>query len=180
MIFNTIKDFEVFYNDYLDKQNPTRLIVKPAPTKFKLEKRKTVKEAVKEIRYSENGIPEEITLSPKETKVVPNTNAFTDFIIAYLKSVLNCKSARRISSEGRWRANKNHPKGGTWIPGQNKGLEDIQSIVNGKLVAIEVKYTKTDRLRDSQIARRNEVIADGGTYIVATDFIQIQQELSKL
>ena len=180
MIFKTIKEFEVFYNEYLDKQNPTRLIVKPAPTKFKLEKRKTIKEAEKKIVYSDNGIPEEITISPKQTKVVPNTNAFTDFIIAYMKSVMGISSARRISSEGRWRANKNHPKGGTWLPGQNKGLEDIQGIYKGRLLAIEVKFTKTDRIRESQIKRRDEVLADGGVYIVARDFLQIQEDLMSL
>jgi len=178
--FPDVATFEQFYNDYLDRTNPTRLRVKPKPTKFKLTKRKVVKKRIEEVRTDENGIPHVHVISPVVTKEVPDTNQFTKLIIAYFESVLGCKSVRRISSEGRFRPNKAHPNGGTWLPGVNNGIEDVQAIVNGRLVAVEVKFTKTDRMRPEQIKRMNEVEADGGVYIVAREFGEFQNLIKSI
>ena len=84
-----------------------------------------------------------------------------------------CNSARRISSEGRYR------KGIGYIAGLNKGMEDIQCILNGRLFAIEVK-SETDRMSDQQKKRKAALESDGGHYIIATSFEQVQTELLNL
>jgi hypothetical protein len=177
LFFETVPDFEQFYNEYLDRTNPTRLRIKPAPTKFKLTKLKEVKPREEVVEADQNGLPRVRVVAEKVTKEVPDTNGFTKLIIAYIQSVYRCESVRRISSEGRWRPNKNSPKGGTWLPGQNNGIEDIQAVINGRLVAIEVKFTKSDKMRPEQIKRMNQIIADGGVYLQARNFGQIQIEL---
>jgi hypothetical protein len=118
-------------------------------------------------------LPVNNILQHKETKDAFNTNKFTDLIIAYLKSVHNCNSARRISSEGRYR------KGIGYIAGLNKGMEDIQCILKGRLFAIEVK-SKSDRIGPDQLKRKAALESDGGHYIVATSFEQVQTELLNL
>ena len=175
--FATVSDFEQFYNEYLDRTNPTRLRIKPAPTKFKLTKLKEVKPRDEVVEMDQNGLPRIRVVADKVTKEVPDTNGFTKLIIAYIQSVYRCESVRRISSEGRWRPDKNSPKGGTWLPGQNNGIEDIQAVINGRLVAIEVKFTKTDKMRPEQIKRKNQIISDGGVYLLARNFEQIQKDL---
>ena len=175
--FNDVKDFEEFYNNYLDATVPNRKRIKPGKKTFNLTKRKTVKKRIERTEVDANGVPRIIVDQHKETKPVPDTNGFTKLVIAYLESAWGCNSARRISSEGRFRPDKNNPKGGTWLPGQNNGIEDVQAILRGKLVAIEVKYTKTDKMRPEQLKRREEVISDGGVYIVARNFEQLQKDL---
>jgi hypothetical protein len=118
-------------------------------------------------------LPVNNVIQPKETKDAFNTNKFTDLIIAYLKAVHSCNSARRISSEGRYR------KGIGYIAGLNKGMEDIQCILKGRLFAIEVK-SPTDRVSEAQLKRKAAIEADGGNYIVATSFEQMQSEILNL
>jgi hypothetical protein len=118
-------------------------------------------------------LPVNNVIQPKETKDAFNTNKFTDLIIAYLKSVHKCNSARRISSEGRYR------KGIGYIAGLNKGMEDIQCILRGRLFAIEVK-SPTDKMGEAQLKRKAAIEADGGNYIVATSFEQLQTEILNL
>jgi hypothetical protein len=55
-------------------------------------------------------------------------------------------------------------------------MEDIQCLLKGKLFAIEVK-SPTDRMSDEQKKRKAAVESDGGYYIVATSFEQLQEDL---
>jgi hypothetical protein len=58
-------------------------------------------------------------------------------------------------------------------------MEDIQCILKGKLFAIEVK-SQTDRMGEAQLKRKAAIEADGGNYIVATSFEQLQSEILNL
>jgi hypothetical protein len=58
-------------------------------------------------------------------------------------------------------------------------MEDIQCILRGKLFAIEVK-SPTDKMGEAQLKRKAAIEADGGNYIVATSFEQMQTELLNL
>jgi len=141
--------------------------------RFNLTKKKVVKKRKTELTTNHLDLPINNVLQHKETKDAFNTNKFTDLIIAYLKSVHNCNSARRISSEGRYR------KGIGYIAGLNKGMEDIQCILKGRMFAIEVK-SPTDRISEAQLKRKAAVESDGGHYIIATSFEQVQTELINL
>jgi hypothetical protein len=55
-------------------------------------------------------------------------------------------------------------------------MEDIQCILRGKLFAIEVK-SPTDKMGEAQLKRKAAIEADGGNYIVATSFEQLQTDL---
>jgi hypothetical protein len=138
--------------------------------RFNLNKKKVVKKRKAEVVPGKFEIPTLLTTQHKEIKDAFNTNKFTDLIIAYLKSVHSCNSARRISSEGRYR------KGIGYIAGLNKGMEDIQCILKGKLFAIEVK-SESDRMGEAQLKRKAAIEADGGNYIIATSFEQLQTDL---
>jgi hypothetical protein len=58
-------------------------------------------------------------------------------------------------------------------------MEDIQCILKGKLFAIEVK-SPTDKISEAQLKRKAAIESDGGNYIVATSFEQLQTELLNL
>jgi hypothetical protein len=58
-------------------------------------------------------------------------------------------------------------------------MEDIQCILRGKLFAIEVK-SPTDRMGEAQLKRKAAIESDGGNYIVATSFEQLQSEILNL
>jgi hypothetical protein len=55
-------------------------------------------------------------------------------------------------------------------------MEDIQCILRGRLFAIEVK-SPTDKMGEAQLKRKAAIESDGGNYIVATSFEQLQTEL---
>jgi hypothetical protein len=55
-------------------------------------------------------------------------------------------------------------------------MEDIQAIINGRLIAIEVK-SPTDRISPDQLKRKAALEADGGVYIIAESFEQLQHDL---
>ncbi len=171
MTIYTIPEFELFYHNTYKRSNMAEAFWNTLPIeRFNLNKKKVVKKRKAELTTNHLDLPVNNIVQHKETKDAFNTNKFTDLIIAYLKSVHNCNSARRISSEGRYR------KGIGYIAGLNKGMEDIQCILKGKLFAIEVK-SENDRQSDVQKKRMNEIRADNGVYIIATSFEQFQSEL---
>jgi hypothetical protein len=141
--------------------------------RFNLNKKKVVKKRKTELTTNHLDLPVNNILQHKETKDAFNTNKFTDLIIAYLKSVHNCNSARRISSEGRYRP------GVGFLKGTHTGMEDIQALIKGKLFALEVK-SPSDRMSDEQKKRKAAVESDGGHYIIATSFEQVQSEILNL
>ena len=58
-------------------------------------------------------------------------------------------------------------------------MEDIQALIKGKLFALEVK-SPSDRMSDEQKKRKAAVESDGGHYIIATSFEQVQTDLLNL
>ena len=167
----TIPEFEFYYHNTYKRNKMAEAFWNTLTTeRFNLNKKKVVKKRKTELTTNHLDLPINNVIQHKETKDAFNTNKFTDLIIAYLKSVHSCNSARRISSEGRYR------KGIGYIAGLNKGMEDIQCILKGRLFAIEVK-SPTDRIGEAQLKRKAAIEADGGYYIVATSFEQLQTEL---
>ena len=167
----SIAEFEHYYHNTYKRNKMAEAFWNTLTTeRFNLNKKKVVKKRKTELTTNHLDLPINNVIQHKETKDAFNTNKFTDLIIAYLKSVHNCNSARRISSEGRYR------KGIGYIAGLNKGMEDIQCILKGRLFAIEVK-SPTDRIGEAQLKRKAAIEADGGYYIVATSFEQVQTEL---
>ena len=169
----SIPEFENYYHEWKRTQMQPRFHDTLPIERFNLNKKKVVKKRKAELTTNHLDLPVNNILQPKETKDAFNTNKFTDLIIAYLKSVHNWNSARRISSEGRYR------KGIGYIAGLNKGMEDIQCILKGRLFAIEVK-SPSDRIGPDQIKRKAALESDGGNYIVATSFEQVQTDLLNL
>ena len=167
----TIPEFEHYYHNTYKRNKMAEAFWNTLTTeRFNLNKKKVVKKRKTELTTNHLDLPINNVIQHKETKDAFNTNKFTDLIIAYLKSVHNCNSARRISSEGRYR------KGIGYIAGLNKGMEDIQCILKGRLFAIEVK-SPTDRIGEAQLKRKAAIEDDGGYYIIATSFEQLQTEL---
>ena len=169
----SIPEFETFYHQWKRTQMQPRFHDTLPIERFNLNKKKVVKKRKTELTTNHLDLPVNNILQHKETKDAFNTNKFTDLIIAYLKSVHNCNSARRISSEGRYR------KGIGYIAGLNKGMEDIQCILKGRLFAIEVK-SPSDRIGEAQLKRKAALESDGGVYILATSFEQVQTDLINL
>ena len=166
----SIPEFETFYHQWKRTQMQPRFWNTLPIERFNLTKKKVVKKRKAELTTNHLDLPVNNILQHKETKDAFNTNKFTDLIIAYLKSVHNCNSARRISSEGRYR------KGIGYIAGLNKGMEDIQCILKGRLFAIEVK-SPSDRIGPDQLKRKAALESDGGVYILATSFEQVQEAI---
>jgi hypothetical protein len=170
----SIPEFELYYHNQYKRSNMNQAFWNTLPIeRFNLNKKKVVKKRKAELTTNHLDLPVNNVIQPKETKDAFNTNKFTDLIIAYLKAVHSCNSARRISSEGRYR------KGIGYIAGLNKGMEDIQCILKGRLFAIEVK-SPTDKISPEQLKRKAAIEADGGNYIVATSFEQLQSEILNL
>jgi hypothetical protein len=143
--------------------------------KYSLTKRKATQKRITELQTDERGVPFEVTKQPLVTKSVTDTNGITKLIVDYLRYVYGSKSIRRISSEGKYRV------GIGYIRSENKGLSDIEGMVNGKFLSLELKIGK-DKQRDSQKARQIEVENDGGIYYLCKwiDFETFQTEIQNL
>jgi hypothetical protein len=158
--------------DCLNSTMPPHTITKK---KYSLTKRKAIQKRITEIQTDERGVPYEVTKQPLVTKSVTDTNAITKLIVDYLRYVYGSKSIRRISSEGKWR------QGIGYIRSENKGLSDIEGIVNGKFLSLELKVGK-DQIRESQLKRKREIENDGGIYYLCKwiDFETFQIEMQNL
>lgn len=166
----SIPEFEQYYHEWKRTQMQPRFHDTLPIERFKLIKKKVIKQAQKEYGLGKFELPFTFIAQHKETRDAIDTNRFTDLVIAYLKSVHNCSTARRISSEGRYR------EGIGWLKGLNKGMEDIQCVLKGRLFAIEVKMGN-DKPSDVQLKRKAAVESDGGVYIFASGFEQVQEEI---
>jgi len=167
----TIPEFELYYHNEYKRLTMAEAFWQTLPIeRFKLTKKKVTKQRKTETVPGKFEIPTLLTVDPKVTKDAFDTNRFNDLVVAYFRSVHNSQSFRRISSEGRYR-----PSLGRFIRGLNNGVEDLQGMVNGRLIAVETKSPK-DRMGDDQIKRMNVVRADGGIYIIGQDFEQIQRD----
>lgn len=174
-IYN-LKQF-IDYCHMIDCLNTIMPASKVTFKKYDLDKKRIVKKRLVEVRQTENGIPYEFVIQKKETKKIPNanTNEITKLIVDYLRYVYGSKSIRRISSEGKWR------QGIGYIRSENKGLSDIEGIVNGKFLSLELKIGK-DTIRESQLKRKREIENDGGIYYLCKwiDFETFQTEIQNL
>lgn len=143
--------------------------------KYSVTKRKEKNKAITRTEYDKNLVPYEVIMQPSVTTSVHDTNAITKLILDYLRYVYGSSSVRRISSEGKYR----HGVG--FIPSSNKGLSDIEGVIYGKFLSLEIKVGK-DKQRDSQIKRQKEIEADGGIYYLCkwVDFEQFQKEIQQL
>lgn len=166
----TIPEFEQIYHQSKRTETNQRAWETLPIERFNLTKKKIIKKRKTEIIQGKFEIPKVNTIEPLVTKDAFDTNRFTDLIIAYLKTVHNCNTARRISSEGRYR------EGVGWLKGLNKGMEDIQAVIKGRLFAIEVKVGN-DKPSEVQLKRKAAVEADGGVYLFASTFEQVQIDI---
>ena len=170
----TIKQFIDFVHseDCKNTTAPPHTVVKK---KYSVTKRKAIQKRITQVEVDERGVPYQTTTQPLVTKKVHDTNAITRLILDYLRYVYGSTSVRRISSEGKYRP------GVGFIPSSNKGLSDIEGIVKGKFLSLEVKVGK-DSIRPSQLKRKAEIEKDGGIYYLCKwqDFEQFQREIQQL
>jgi hypothetical protein len=170
----TLKQFIDYVHtiDCLNSTAPPHTITKK---KYSLTKRKDIQKRITELQTDERGVPFEVVKQPLVTKSVIDTNGITKLIVDYLRYVYGSKSIRRISSEGKYRV------GIGYIRSENKGLSDVEGIVNGKFLSLELKIGK-DKQRDSQKERQIEVENDGGIYYLCKweSFEQFQTEIQNL
>lgn len=90
-------------------------------------------------------------------------NGLTRCIIDFIK--LTGGQAYRVNSQGQY-----DPKLKKWrYSGMRRGLPDIQAVINGRFVGIEVKI-KTDRQSEHQKKIQAEIEASGGIYFIAWSF----------
>ena len=101
-------------------------------------------------------------------------NSLTKLIMTWLK--LNDHFAARINSGavfdrrlGVYRANS----------GATAGMADINAVVKGRSISIEVKIGK-DKIRDSQLKVKSEIEAAGGIYIIVRSFDDFRQQFEML
>jgi hypothetical protein len=170
----TLKQFIDYVHlvDCLNSTAPPHTITKK---KYSLTKRKAIQKRITELQTDERGVPFEVVKQPLVTKSVTDTNGITKLIVDYLRYVYGSKSIRRISSEGKWR------QGIGYIRSENKGMSDIEGIVNGKFLSLELKIGK-DQIRESQLKRKREIENDGGIYYLCKwiDFETFQTEIQNL
>ena len=143
--------------------------------KYSVTKRKAVQKRISEVQIDERGVPLEVIKQKLITKEIHDTNGITKLILDYLRYVYGSSSIRRISSEGKYR------KGIGFIPSSNKGMSDIEGIIYGKFLSLEVKVGK-DTIRESQLKRKSEIEKDGGIYYLCKwiDFEHFQREIQEL
>lgn len=123
------------------------------------------------------------TIKAKEKKLCPalakrifrddNAADLTKCIVKYIE--LRGGFATRINNQGTF-----NRKLGRFIPSTSKkGLPDVQALVNGVFLAIEVKI-KRDSQSEHQKKIQSEIISRGGHYFVARDFSTFKEWLDSL
>ncbi len=170
----TLKQF-IEYCHMVDCLNTTMPPYTVPKRKYSVTKRKAVQKRITELQTDERGVPLEVIKQQLISKSVHDTNGITKLILDYLRYVYGSSSIRRISSEGKYR------KGIGFIPSSNKGMSDIEGIVYGKFLSLEVKIGK-DTIRESQLKRKAEIENDGGIYYLCKwiDFEHFQKEIQEL
>ena len=170
----TLKQFVEYVHmcDCLNTTAPPHTVIKK---KYSVTKRKAIQKRITQVELDERGVPYQTTTQPLVTKQIHDTNGITKLILDYLRYVYGSSSVRRISSEGKYR------KGIGFIPSSNKGMSDIEGIIYGKFLSLEVKVGK-DTIRESQLKRKAEIEKDGGIYYLCkwVDFEHFQREIQQL
>jgi len=101
-----------------------------------------------------------------------SANGLTRAIIAWLK--LNGYFAARINTMGTYNA-----KLGKYIrSGSTKGIADIQSVVNGLHISVEVKIGN-DKMRPDQLKVKSEIEKAGGIFIIVSSFDNFLEQIKK-
>lgn len=170
----TLEEFNVLWDNHR-KETLHPLIYTPKP--FKITKRKTVKEAEREVHTTENGIPYEVITRPKQTREVIDTNAVTDLYKAAGKLLYGIEF-KRVSAEGKGRVN---PKTGKfmWLPSENRGMADLQGLYKGRLICVEVKRPNEAQL-DTQKKFQQWVESGGGVYCLIRSFTEFQERMQEV
>lgn len=121
-------------------------------------------EILKALKFKDNmrkypTVPHSALPRPKYSDSTANglTACIKDFI------ELSGGVANRVNTTGIMRNGKYTKAGGT------KGAADLNCIVKGKSLQVEIKIGN-DKLRPAQIAQMEKVRAAGGLYYVAKDF----------
>jgi hypothetical protein len=170
----TLDEFNAIWDSHR-KETLHPLIYTPKP--FKLTKRKTVSEAIKEVKQTEWGVPYEVITQPKVTKEVIDTNRVTDLYKAAGKLIYGIEF-KRVSAEGKGRFNPKTKKI-MYLKSENAGMADLQGLYKGRLICVEVKRPGEKQL-DSQVKFQNWVEQGGGIYLLIHNFTEFQTELNKL
>jgi hypothetical protein len=167
----TLEEFNAVWDNHR-RETMHPLIYTPKP--FKVTKRKTVSEAVREVRTTESGVPYEVILKPKVTKEVTDTNQITDLYRAAGKLLYGIEF-KRVSAEGKGRFN---PKTGKimYLKSENAGMADLQGLYKGRLICVEVKRPGEKQL-DSQVKFQKWVEDGGGIYFLVYGFADFQQKI---
>lgn len=170
----TLKQF-IEYVHMVDCLNTTAPPYTVPKRKYSVTKRKAIQKRISQVEIDERGVPLEVVKQKLISKQVHDTNGITKLILDYLRYVYGSSSVRRISSEGKYRP------GVGFIPSSNKGMSDIEGIIYGRFLSLEIKVGK-DSIRDSQLKRKAEIEKDGGIYYLCkwTDFEQFQREIQQL
>jgi hypothetical protein len=170
----TLDEFNAIWDAHR-KETLHPLIYSPKP--FKLTKRKTVSEAVKEIKQTEWGVPYEVITQPKVTKEVIDTNRVTDLYKAAGKLLYGIEF-KRVSAEGKGRFNPKTKKI-MYLKSENAGMADLQGLYKGRLICVEVKRPGEKQL-ESQVKFQKWVEQGGGIYLLIHSFTEFQTELNKI
>ena len=100
-------------------------------------------------------------------------NALTKAIMAYLS--MKGYFAARINSGATYDARLGIYRKGS---GATAGMADINAVINGRSVSIEVKYGR-DKIRPSQLKVKAEIEAAGGIFFVARTVDGFLDEVEK-
>lgn len=115
-----------------------------------------------------------------------NANKIESMICDFLK--LSGHHCERTKTTGRMIEGQTIQRGfygsvktkSKWIPGTaTTGSSDLKAIVNGRFVAIEVKYGQ-DRQSQSQRQYEADIITSGGVYMVVKSFEDFYDQYQKL
>ncbi|TAH07210.1 MAG: hypothetical protein EAZ14_11470 [Runella slithyformis] len=110
--------------------------------------------------------------TPKRTRNTKPTNALTKAIVQYVET--RGGYAMRVNVSGFYREGIGYIKSGSTV-----GVSDLIAVVNGRLIAIEIKTGK-DTQSDQQKAVQSRIEAAKGVYLIAKDFDQFRVEFDQI
>lgn len=120
--------------------------------------------------YMDRKIPEGLQIKHKFDD--KTANSLTKLIIEYLR--MNGCFGARINTQGNYNA-----KIGKFVrSGSTNGMADINAVVKGKSISIEVKIGK-DKIRESQLKVKREIEAAGGVYLIVRSFDDFLEQFEK-
>lgn len=107
-----------------------------------------------------------LSAMPKPNYQCNSTNGLTACIVDFIR--FNGGYVARTNTTGIMRAGKWTKGGGT------KGAADLNCVINGQSVQVEIKFGK-DTIRPAQVKQMEKVRAAGGIFYVATDLASFYQ-----